>query len=140
VPTVVCCVRLKGSVFSHGSQTVRARRHPLLLVTLSSSSEVDDILSRVKLLRNVDDETVSREVYLSKDLTKDEAKLAFNKRVAKRSKVHSNVAVKSAVLSVSSLSFIPKTQSLVVHPDRQMFTNTVPYVVTVLTNSGRPDN
>jgi len=139
-PTVVRCVRLKGSVSSHESQTVRARRYPLLLVTLSSSSEVDDILSRAKLLRNVDDETVSMEVYLSKDFAKDEAKLAFDKRVAKRSKVTSNLTVQSSVLSVRSHSFIPKTQSVVVHPDRQMFTNTVPDAATVLTNSGRPDN
>jgi len=133
-------VRLKGSVSSHGSQSVRVHRHPLLLVTLSSSSQVNDILSRAKLLRNVDDETVSREVYLSKDLTKEGAKLAFDKRVAKQTKVTSNVAVQLYGLSVGSPSFIPKSQSLVVHPDGQMFTNTVPDTVTVLANSGRPDN
>jgi len=140
VSNILHCVRLKGSVSSHGPQKVRVHRHPLLLVTLSSLSQVDDILSRTRLLRNVDDETVSREVYLSKDLTMEEAKLAFNKRVAKQTKVTSNVVVQSSALSASSPSFIPKTQSLVVQPDEQMLTNTVPDADTVLIISGRPDN
>jgi len=145
VLSVVRSTRLKGHVVSQdtGNQTAIISRPHWLLVISSSQSLVDDILSKARLLRGADDEVVRRNVFLSRDLMKEEAKTTFEKREARRLKLSSRNGAVPTVLSASSLPFVP---SLTL-PTKPSSTHTVvgipwfslPCSSTASTVDGRPD-
>ena len=66
--------------------TIRGRIQPLL-VTLQSSDDVQDVLSKAKLLRNSTSEYVRHSIFINRHMTKAEALAAYNAREQKREKL-----------------------------------------------------
>jgi hypothetical protein len=117
-PSVKTCKRL-GRTQSDPStpQPAGDRRQRLLLVTLSSEMQANDVLLNAKLLRDCDNESVRNCVYINKDMTKEEAKAAYEKRVERRAKPQSSQEAKQfgAALSASAAEFVPPIFSSSVH-------------------------
>ena len=80
-PHILSTVRLGKTI---GSNTVRR-----LLVRFSSDHDANSILSSAKVLRNALDGHVRSNVFINADLTKEESKLAYEKRVNKRKQLSS---------------------------------------------------
>ena len=74
------------------------------MVTLPSEAAVDEVMKAARLLRDVDDSTVRNGVFINRDLTKEEAKAAFLKRQARRSKSTTNRATLASGSSSGSSS------------------------------------
>jgi hypothetical protein len=55
-----------------------------LLVILTAESVAEDILSRARSLRNASDSYVSRNVFINRDLAPEEARLEYERRLARR--------------------------------------------------------
>ena len=78
----------------------------LLLVTLGSGEEVNAVMAEARLLRDADNEYVSRHIFINRDLTKEEAKASYEKREARRAKTAAAVAVSSAAAVAAAASAI----------------------------------
>ena len=74
----------------------------LLIVTLNSATEVEDLLREAIRLRDADDDYVRRRVFINRDLTKEESKALYEKRVARRTKALSEAAASAAAAAVVS--------------------------------------
>ena len=58
-----------------------------LLVQLESEAAVSELLASAPILRGSDDEYVSRNIFINADLTKEESRLAFERRQERRRRV-----------------------------------------------------
>ena len=74
----------------------------LLIVTLNSATEVDDLLREAIRLRDAEDDYVRRRVFINRDLTKEESKALYEKRVARRTKALAEAAASAAAAAVVS--------------------------------------
>jgi hypothetical protein len=76
-------VPVKAARLGRAPPVVDARPR-LLLVTLNNEHEASEILANARRLREADDPTVKNYVYINRDLTKEESRIAFERRVARR--------------------------------------------------------
>jgi len=67
-----------------------ADRVQLLLISLQSPDEVLSIMSHAKLLRRSADESVRNKIFINRNLTKVEARLAYEERSSRRLRQHVN--------------------------------------------------
>jgi len=109
---IVHCVRL--------AQPNRSTDRPrLLLVTLSTESQVANIIKSAKLLRDATDVTVQTSVFINRDMTKEESNAAFEKSKARREKSNLSAAapsffLRSHLLDATPLSsFIQRSAQLI---------------------------
>ena len=64
-----------------------------LLVTLRSAEDVDQAIRDAKKLRNSSDAYTSSSVYVNRDLSPEEAKAAYEKRVRRRAQATTGVSI-----------------------------------------------
>ena len=80
-PTPTKCVRLgKTSPLANGDTRPR-----LLLVSFATELEATSIISSARRLREAANDDVRRYVFINRDMTKEESKAAFERRVERRS-------------------------------------------------------
>lgn len=72
-----------------------------LLVKLNSESAAVDLLYQAKCLRNSNDPLIANKVFINRDLSKEEAKLAFDRRQARRQSISPSTLFHSEVNSAS---------------------------------------
>jgi len=108
-PSIVKSVRLGRLGTGSLTAAITHSRPRLLLVTLSSETEVTNVMRVAKLLRNASDTFVGSNVYISRDLTKSEAKEQYDKRVAKRLLLadHARPVHSTSMLSSRAAVFTP---------------------------------
>lgn len=112
------------------SNSVKCRR---LLITLDSESSASDLLARARTLRMSHDPSVARNIFINADLSPDEEKSAFDRRVARRNAaLASNVA--SAVANNSTSTTAPST-AVTSHNER-IFYRSLPSENLISLNSG----
>src|SRR5207245_3931853 len=75
MPAAISCTRLGKPVIN------RPRK---ILVKLQSTNEAESVIRYAKALRISSDPFVSANVYINADISKEEAKLEFDKRVLRR--------------------------------------------------------
>jgi hypothetical protein len=73
----------------------RSTNNRLLLVTLGSVEEASALLGEARRLREADDEYVRKNIFINRDLTKEEAKTSYDKRVERRAKAAAVAAAAS---------------------------------------------
>jgi len=121
---------------------INVQRPRLLLVTLSSETEATAVLHSARLLKSVIDQVVCKQVFINKDQTKDEAKVAFEKQSARRNKPPINFNRRENTLSASALPFIPLISTIVntSNPHSISLSNkdAVPVTVGIINASGLP--
>ena len=73
--------------------------------------EANDVIRNARLLRDADDIAVRNYVFINKDMTKEEAKAAFDRREARRAKpkCHNVVHLNGTNLSATAASFNPSS-------------------------------
>jgi hypothetical protein len=79
---------------------------------LTSESQANDLIRNAKLLRDADNVSVRESVYINRDVTKEEAKAAYEKRQARRAGSSSvpDAATRAATtLSAAAPAFSPPT-------------------------------
>ena len=93
-PHVTRCVRIGGGRTST-NQTAQSQTLPtlkprprLLLVTLFSEQQASEIMSYAKYLRDAQDEYVRQNIFFNYDISKEEAKLQYERRVERRRKAN----------------------------------------------------
>jgi len=74
----------------------------LQIITLNSADEVDYLLRVAKNLRDADEDYVSRRVFINRDITKEESKALYDKRVARRTRALAAEAASAAAVSVGA--------------------------------------
>lgn len=79
VPEILSCGRL--------GKTSNPTRHRKVLVRFSSEKDATSVLNYAKSLRISSDRYIADNVYINADLSKDEAKMAYDKRVSRRNTV-----------------------------------------------------
>ena len=88
-PHVVRSVRIGGkrtpALQSQTTPSLKPRPR-LFLVTLSSEQQVSEIMNYAKHLRDAQDEYVRQHIYFNYDITKEEAKLQYERRMERRRK------------------------------------------------------
>jgi len=89
-----CTKRMRLGRYIDGGTNIQPGRRPRLLqVTLDTELQVATIHRAARLLRNVDDDGVRNTVlFLNRDLTKEEAKASFDKRVFRRRAANTRVS------------------------------------------------
>ena len=85
IPEIVSCVRLGKST----NQTHNRK----VLVRFNSEKDATTVLNYAKTLRISTDRSIADNVYINADLSKEEAKLAYDKRVTRRNTAKGNITV-----------------------------------------------
>jgi len=112
-PVVVKCMRLCAAKSVLGAP-VGQRRPRLLLVTLTTEVQAINIVRCANLLRDADDDVIRNRIYINKDMTRDEAASAYERRAARRTKPNNFNTMNTAVnlLSAVAMEFHPRGSSL----------------------------
>lgn len=97
-------------------QSTNSKSQPLLVI-LSTSDQASQIVSRAKLLRQSANETIRHQVYINSNLTKAEARAAFEQRCRRREMINkhsdgnnNNNGTRIVVSNSGSLSSIAISQ------------------------------
>jgi hypothetical protein len=114
-PNITRCLRVgkraavQGASVSSLSHNTRPR---LLIVSFATETDVRAIMERAKHLRQASDPSVSNLIYFNYDISKDEAKILYEKRVERRNRMNVGADGSSANASSAAGRMGPPIQSV----------------------------